>query len=571
MRSLHRFPGGLKLEGHKSISTRHPIRTIPLAPQLVVPLRQHIGELPKVEVQVGQAVLKGDRLAQYSGYVSAPIHAPTSGVVSAIEDRPIPHPSGLSARCVVIDSDGQDRWCDTQPNEDFASIDPQELRQTIRSKGIVGMGGAGFPTAVKLTPRAGHALDALILNGAECEPFITCDDMLMRERTREVLIGLNIMRRTVDARECIIAIEDNKPEAIAAMREIVSGLTCDVEVVELPTRYPMGAEKQLIYTLTGKEVPRDGIPAHVGVVCQNPGTAYAVYNAVVHDRPLLSRIVTVTGGAVPDPCNYEVPIGTPMRFLLEQAGVAPDRVDRLDQLIMGGPMMGIKVANPDVPVIKTCNCLMARTAEERPPAVRVLPCIRCGACAQHCPASLLPQQLYWYARAKELDKVQDYELFDCIECGVCTAVCPSKIPLVEFFRYAKTAIYNQEREKQVADQARRRHEARLERQEREKRERQQRLQKKKASVTGKGSVAEAKKKAIIEAAMARAKAKRETAEPRNTDNLTPDQQAKIEAVDRRRARAKVEAAKGPPGKPAAPTTTSDGEPPPGPSEPPAAP
>ena len=532
MRTLHTFPGGLKLDGNKAISTRGPIRQIALPPQLIVPLRQHIGEGARIEVEVGQVVLKGQRIARCRGYISAPVHAPTSGVVSAIEDRPVPHPSGLSSPSIVIDSDGLDAWCERKPRSRFQDMDAQDLRQIIRVMGIVGMGGAGFPSAVKLNPRVGHTVDALILNGCECEPFISCDDMLMRERAREILIGLNIMRRTVDARECIVALEDNKPEAIAALREVISDVACDVEVVAVPTRYPMGAEKQLIYTLTGKEVPRDGIPANVGVVCHNPGTAYAVYKAVVEDEPLLSRIITVTAGAVPDPANYEVPIGTPMSYLLEQAGV---ELDQVDHLIMGGPMMGIPIHDLNVPVVKTSNCLLACTEAERPPERPVLPCIRCSACADHCPLKLLPQQLYWYARAKDLDKVQQYELFDCIECGVCNAVCPSNIPLVNYFRFAKTAIYAQERDKEAADLARRRHEFRLERQERDKRERQERMKKKRASVSGKGAVAAAKKKAVIEAAMARAKAKRESAEPKNTDNLSPEQQAKIEAIDKQRA------------------------------------
>jgi electron transport complex protein RnfC len=339
------------------------------------------------------------------------------------------------------------------------------------------------------------------------------------------------MRRVLNARECLIGIEDNKPDAIAAMQAAIKEHHSAIEVVPVPTRYPMGGEKQLIYTLTGREVPRDGIPAQVGVVCHNPGTAYAVYKAVIEDEPLLSRIVTVTGGAVPRPSNYEVLLGTPMSALLQQSGVD---LDHIDQLLMGGPMMGIPIDDPQAPVVKTCNCLLARSADERPPQRPILPCIRCADCADACPVSLLPQQLYWYARAKDLDKAQEYELFDCIECGVCSAVCPSNIPLVGYFRFAKTAIYTQEREKAAADLARERHEFRLMRIEREKHERQERLKKKKASVSGKGSVAAAKKKAVIEAAMARAKAKREAAEPKNTDNLNDAQLAQIKAADERR-------------------------------------
>ena len=531
MRTLWQFPGGLKLEGHKKASTKQPIRPMPIPEQLVVPLHQHIGEIAKVEVEVGQSILKGQRLARCKGYISAPVHAPTSGTVVAIENRPIPHPSGLSNPCIVIATDGLDAWVERQPITEHEHADIDGLRDRIRRMGIVGMGGAGFPSAVKLNPREGHPVDTLILNGAECEPFISCDDRLMRERAEQIIAGLSIMRRILDARECLIGIEDNKPEAIAAMREVVADHHSAIEVVPVPTRYPMGGEKQLIYTLTGREVPRDGIPAHVGVVCHNPGTAYAVYKAVAEGEPLLSRVVTITGGAVPHPGNYEVLLGTSMAFALQHAGVD---LAQVDHLLMGGPMMGITISDPQVSIVKTSNCLLARSADERPPAPAVLPCIRCSACADACPVSLLPQQLYWYAHAKDLDKAQEYELFDCIECGVCTAVCPSNIPLVGYFRYAKTAIYSQEREKQASDLARRRHEFRQMRQERDKRERQERLKKKKASVSGRGSVAAAKKKAVIEAAMARAKAKREAVEPKNTDNLTPAQQAQVDEADQRR-------------------------------------
>ena len=531
MRKLWTFPGGLKLEGHKEASSKQPIRSLPMPAQLVLPLRQHIGETAKVMVEVGQSVLKGQRIARCRGYISAGLHAPTSGTVVAIEDRPVAHPSGLKTRCVIIDTDGRDAWVERHPITDYSSTDPAELRERIRVMGIVGLGGAGFPSAIKLNPREGNPVDTLILNGAECEPYISCDDRLMRERADDIITGLNIMRRILNAGECLIGIEDNKPEAIAAMQAAIKEHHDAIEVVSVPARYPMGGEKQLIYTLTGREVPRDGIPAQIGVVCHNPGTAYAVYQAVVHDEPLLSRVVTVTGGAVPRPSNYEVLLGTPMSTVLQHAGV---KLNQIDQLLMGGPMMGIPIDDPQVPVVKTCNCLLARSADERPPALPTLPCIRCSACADACPVSLLPQQLYWYARAKDLDKVQEYQLFDCIECGICSAVCPSNIPLVSYFRFAKTAIYTQEREQQAADLARERHEFRLMRLEREKRERQERLKKKKASVSGKGSVAAAKKKAVIEAAMARAKAKREAAEPQNTDNLTAAQQAQIKEADERR-------------------------------------
>jgi electron transport complex protein RnfC len=360
--------------------------------------------------------------------------------------------------------------------------------------------------------------------------------MLMREHAAEVVEGLAIMRHILGAEQALIGIEDNKPQAIAALREAVAAQGQDMEVVGVPTRYPAGGEKQLIYTLTGKEVPSDGLPAQIGVVCHNVGTAYAVQRAVVHGEPLLSRMVTLAGDAIPQPRNLEVLLGTPVAFLL---GHVEARLDAVERLVMGGPMMGFTLPSDAVPVVKTSNCLLAQTRAEAPPPRPARPCIRCGACNEVCPAGLLPQQLYWHARAKDFDKVQDHALFDCIECGCCAAVCPSDIPLVGYYRFAKSEVYAQERERRKADIARRRHEARQERQEREKRERAERMQKKKAALAAKqGREQEDPKKAAIQAALARAKAKKAASgvQPRNTEDLTPAQRRLMEEADARRAR-----------------------------------
>ena len=505
-RTLWQFPGGLELPGHKALSSGQPIRQASLPKRLILPLQQHIGAPATPVVQVGDKVLKGDLLASPDGFVSAPIHASTSGTVVAIEEHPVPHPSGLSALCIVLESDGEDRWRERRPHPDFDTLDPSELRNLIRDAGIVGLGGAGFPAFIKLNPGARTSIDTLILNGAECEPFISCDDMLMQERAEEVVLGARIMRHALNAKHCLVGIEDNKPKAIAAIRSALQRLNQpEIEVIEIPSRYPAGGEKQLIRVLTGKEVPSQGLPIDVNVVCHNVATAASIYRAVEKDEPLLSRIVTITGHAATQPQNLEVLIGTPIDEVLAQAGGDNGQAHRL---ILGGPMMGFELQQRHLPLTKTANCLLLATQQDAPKRQAISDCIRCGQCAQVCPMRLLPQQLYWHARAKDFEKIQDYDLFDCIECGCCSHVCPAQLPLVQFYRFAKTHIWAQEREKQLADQARERHEFRLFRQEREKEEKAAR-HKAKAAVAKDGD--DDAKKAAIQAAMARAKAKKAAA------------------------------------------------------------
>ncbi len=531
-RKLWHFPGGLHLPGSKAMSTGQPSSVAAIPEHLVIPLQQHIGAPAKPLVAVGEKVLKGQQLAEPEGYVSAPVHASSSGTVVAIEDHPVPHPSGLSAPCIVIETDGQDRGVELTPHPDYRQLDPSELRNIIRDAGIVGLGGAGFPAFIKLNPGSRMAIDTLILNGAECEPYITCDDMLMRERADEVIAGARIMRHALQARHCLIGIEDNKPEALAAIREALAHFDENsIEAIEVPTRYPTGGEKQLIRILTGKEVPSQGLPIDIGIVCHNVATAASVFRAVEKGEPLISRLVTITGHGAARPQNLEVRIGTPIAPLLEQAGGAAPAPYKL---MMGGPMMGFELQSKELPVIKTTNCLLLATEEDAPDRGPVRACIRCGECAKVCPAVLLPQQIYWYTRAKDFDKAQDYNLFDCIECGCCAYVCPSNLPLVQYYRFAKTEIWAQEREKKAADKARERHEFRVFRQQREKEERAAR-HKAKAKAVKKESGDEAKK-AAIQAAMERAKAKREAAEvePKNTENLTEAQQQLIQEAEERR-------------------------------------
>lgn len=537
-RKLWHFHGGLHLPDHKSLSCEQPIQHAVLPKRLVLPLQQHIGAPAKPIVEVGERVRKGQTIAQPDGFVSAALHAPTSGTVVAIEERAVPHPSGLTAPCIVLESDGEDRWVELQPHGNWTALDASELRNIIREAGIVGLGGAGFPSFIKLNPGARTEIDTLILNAAECEPYITCDDRLMRERADEVIAGARIMRHALHARRVVIGIEDNKPQAHAALRDALARVDrSDIELVQVPTLYPTGGEKQLIKVLTGKEVPSQGLPIDINIVCHNVATAAAVHRAVERGEPLISRIVTVTGRGIAAPRNLEVLIGTPVDDLLRQCG---GTTPTLSRLVLGGPLMGVTLPHSGLPITKTGNCILALAPGEFGQHGPVRNCIRCGECARACPANLLPQQLYWHARAKDFDKVQDYNLFDCIECGCCAYVCPANLPLVQYYRYAKTAIWAQARDKKKAELARERHDFRTERQEREKAERAAKLAKKKAALEESPAAdSEEAKKAAIKAAMERAKAKREAAgvAPQNTDNLTADQQRQIDEAEARRAAA----------------------------------
>ena len=452
------IPGGIHPAERKELSNRTPILRAPLPARLILPLSQHIGAPAEPCVSVGQRVLKGQLIAEATGVVSAPVHASSSGTVSFIGPQPFPHVSGMLAPAIVIDTDGLDEWTELQPCPHFAQVSDRELLDRIRQAGISGLGGASFPTAVKLAARPQQKIHTLIINGTECEPYITADDLLMREKAAELLCGIDILVQLIKPQQVLIGIEDNKAEAAACVRQLVGERP--YQVVVFPTKYPSGGEKQLIQILTGREVPSGGLPADIGVLCQNVGTAVAIHDAIILGRPLIPRITTLTGEALARPGNVEALLGTPVGELLALAGLEQSKLNRL---IMGGPMMGFTLPSLDVPLIKASNCLLASTAAELPAPPPAQPCIRCGDCAEVCPASLLPQQLHFFALGEQTEQLKAHQLFDCIECGACAYVCPSSIPLVQYYRAAKAGIREQEQLQQKADYSKQRFEFRQER------------------------------------------------------------------------------------------------------------
>ncbi|HKM37782.1 MAG TPA: electron transport complex subunit RsxC [Thiopseudomonas sp.] len=490
---IHPLRGGVHPPQCKTLSNQQPIHSAPLPKQLIVPLLQHIGSRTEALVNVGDQVLKGQLIADSNSLISAAVHAPSSGTVSFIGPQPYPHVSGQLLDAIVIDTDGLDTWCPLEPVTDFTQATAAELLAKVRQAGISGLGGAGFPTAIKLTPKADQPITTLIINGTECEPYITADDVLMREKAAQLMVGIDIVVHMLQPEQVLIAIEDNKPEALAAVRQALDART--YHVIALPTIYPSGGERQLIQILMGQEVPANKLPAELGILCQNVGTIVAVHDAIIAGQPLISRITTLTGQALAKPMNVECLIGTPAADLLEFAGLQQDKLSRL---IVGGPMMGFTLPSLQAPIIKTSNCLLAATVEELPPPPPAMPCIRCGDCAEVCPANLLPQQLHFYALGDDHEQLQAHNLFDCIECGACAYVCPSSIPLVQYYRSAKADIREQEQKLIKADHAKERFEFRQERlrlederKEAERKARAERLAKSKAEQAKKAAQADA--------------------------------------------------------------------------------
>ena len=457
---LGKLHGGLRLRAHKKISTAKPIQKVPLPQQLFLPITQHAGDPAQPIVGIGDSVLKGQLIAEVDGSLGAPIHAPSSGKIVAIEPWPVSRRYGDNAPCIVIECDGQDRAIDNaQGTADFSGLAPDDLLARILHGGIVGLGGAVFPTAQKLMQAMTCDLDYLILNGVECEPYISCDDVLMREYAAEIIAGAQILMHALELDVCYIAVESDKPAALKRLGEVMGELN-DKRLVlkQVPTIYPSGGEDQLVQLVTNREVPSGGLPTDVGCLVQNVGTAAAIYDWIVNAEPLISRITTVTGDGVAEPMNVAARLGTPIADIIAFAG---GYTDRAKLLIIGGPMTGKSVSSDRVPLVKATNCILV--LGEAPSVGAEMPCIRCGDCADVCPVQLLPQQLFWYACADDEEKMRSHGLVDCIECGCCDLVCPSHIPLTADFQTAKARISEQADEKARAERARLRYEARNER------------------------------------------------------------------------------------------------------------
>nr|WP_243888924.1 electron transport complex subunit RsxC [Shewanella algae] len=496
-----RLTGGIHPPQMKDLSNGSPIGRLPLASEFLLPVPQ-VGDSAVLEVKVGDRVLKGQALTHGLSAMYLAVHAPTSGIIRAIEQRPSNHPSALPVLTCVLEADGQDQAIDFD-QQDIAALSREQILSRIRQAGIAGLGGAMFPAHIKLNPAS--EIELLLINGVECEPYISADDRLMREHAREILDGIEIVHGLLNPKRVIIAIEDNKPEAVQAMQQALDSCHLpkgSIRITVIPTKYPSGGEKQLIQIITGQEVPSGAIPAQLGIVVHNVGTAFAIREAVCLGKPLIERVVTVTGGNIPKPGNYWVPLGTPIAHILEQSGFTPSGQDTV---IIGGPMMGHTLPLIKVPLLKGSNCILVPSASEISPPAEEKACIRCGECAQVCPASLLPQQLYWHSKAEEYDKASAYNLRDCIECGCCSYVCPSDIPLVEYYRVAKAAIKRNHEEKQLAEQAKQRFDARLKRLEAEKQAREAKA--KAAADKRRAAMGSGEKDAVAEA-MARIKAKK---------------------------------------------------------------
>ncbi|WP_050926251.1 electron transport complex subunit RsxC, partial [Vibrio harveyi] len=528
--SLWDFPGGVHPAENKKQSNKTELVHAAIPSEIVLPLKQHIGKAGNLLIAVGDKVLKGQQLTASDSGFTVPVHAPTSGQVTAIEPRTVAHPSGLSELCAVITPDGNDAWCEKTPVADYTQESADALIDVIRLAGISGMGGAGFPTAKKIQSGIART-EILIVNAAECEPYITADDKLMQEHADELIQGIEIVEHILKPKLTIIGIEDNKPAAIKALEQ--AAMNKDIVIRVIPTKYPSGGEKQLIKILTNKEVPSGAIPADIGILVQNVGSLYSIKRAVIDGEPVVNRIVTLTGKTFKQPRNVWTLLGTPVQALLDEFGYKADK--KLQRLIMGGPMMGFTLPHAQVPITKTANCILAPKRREIASDQHEMECIRCSQCAEACPASLLPQQLQWYAKSQEYDKLEELNLKDCIECGACAFVCPSEIPLVQYYRQAKAEIRTRAQEAAAAERAKLRFEEKKARMEREKAERENRF--KKAADDRRKDMKASGGDDAIAAAIARVKAQKENAEAKAEPAVKPAVAAAIAKAKAKQAAA----------------------------------
>ncbi len=533
--TLWDFHGGIHPPENKHQSSLTPVVDAGLPPQLIIPVRQHAGPSGDLLVQVGDKVKKGQPLTRYDKGRIVPVHASTSGTITAIGHHTVAHPSGLDDLCITLTPDGEDAWGERQGRSDYWNLERGELLERIQQAGIAGLGGAVFPTHSKLDGR-GQLTEILIVNGLECEPYISTDDRLMQEYADEIMDGIRVLKHLLKPKLTLIGVEDNKPAAISELTRHATDE--DVLVKTVPTKYPSGGAKQTIELLTGRQVPKGGRAVDMGIMVLNVATVFAIKRAILDGEPLISRIVTLTGDAFKKPGNAWVLLGTPVRWLLQRFELRPEADQRV---IMGGPMMGFTLPHAMVPVVKATNCLLSPTRAELPPAGPEQACIRCSACADACPATLLPQELYWYSRAKEYDKAEALSLFDCIECGACAWVCPSEIPLVQYYKIAKDDIREARAEAEKAERAKQRFEAKQARFEREKAAREARHAE--AAAQRRQAMTAAGGEDPVAAALARIKAKQETTastaaeQPDNSAMMAAREARKQEALARRAAKA----------------------------------
>ena len=433
------FPGGIHPhEGvnGKAVNGSHAIAELPAPPRVIIPLSQHIGAPAKAVVQKGDHVKVGQVVGEAGGFVSAPVHASVSGTVAGIQ--PVLLANGTSVPAVIIDNDYQDEWVALTPAEHPETLTPAEIQKIVVGAGIVGLGGATFPTHVKLTPAGGKVIEKFIINGAECEPYLTADHRLMLEKPEAIIDGLRLLMLAFDVKESIIGVENNKPDAIEALRKAAASVD-GIEVRGLPVRYPQGGEKQLVYAVTRRVVPNGGLPLDVGCVVCNVGTIYAIDQAIREGRPLVERVTTV-GGLVNQPTNFRVRIGTPIKALIEACGGLQDGARKL---INGGPMMGMAFSSTDIPVTKGTSGILALGDEAVEPAESA--CIRCGRCMRACPMKLAPAKLDLLVRAERFEAAEGIGIMNCLECGACTFVCPAKRKLTQSFRTGKKVINTRRR------------------------------------------------------------------------------------------------------------------------------
>ncbi len=424
------FFGGIHPKYEKETTAGSPIEILPAPETLVVSMDQQTGAPAAPVVAKGDTVKVGQVIGETSHGISAPIHSPVSGKVTAVEPRL--HPCGSSRMAVVIENDGRDEWVERENHNDPVQLDRNTILQKIKDAGIVGMGGGGFPAAVKLSPPKNAVIDYLILNGSECEPYLTADHRVMVEYADDVILGAKLMAKVCGARKIIIAVEDNKPDAITALQERAGA----IEIVPVATKYPQGGEKQLIKAVTGREVPSRGLPFQAGTIVHNVSTALAVTRAVRDGEPSIMRVVTVTGGVVNEPKNFLARIGTPFEYLFEAAGGFKEEPGKI---LVGGPMMGVTQISLDTPVVKTVTGLVALSKDDSS-LPESIPCIKCARCVDVCPAYLMPLRLEAFGMNEMWDEAAEYGAMDCIECGCCSYICPSKRPLLQYIRLAKREI-----------------------------------------------------------------------------------------------------------------------------------